>query len=161
MRGHGTLTIHIKSASNLIKADFAGLSDPYVNVSVAGQPPRRSKTIKKTLDPNWDEKIDFEGVLEVLLTEPLFLQVFDQDFGVSALFGMVGMAHSKASSDDKLGKVWRSRTPRARVRGAHVARGGTHAPASAAVGLFGGRCRGSRSPLSLSTLALHSRLQRA
>jgi len=105
MRGHGTLTIHIKSASNLIKADFAGLSDPYVNVTVAGQPSRRSKTIKKTLDPTWDEKIDFEGVLEVLLTEPLVLNVFDQDFGVSALFGMVGMAHNKANNDDKLGKV--------------------------------------------------------
>lgn len=51
LRRHGTLTVHIKSAINLIKADFGGLSDPYVQITVAGQHKKCCKTIKKNLNP--------------------------------------------------------------------------------------------------------------
>ena len=44
-----------------------GQSDPYVVLRVAGQPLKRCKTVKQTLNPEWDEKIDFEGVLEQLV----------------------------------------------------------------------------------------------
>lgn len=75
LRRHGTLTVHVVRAQNLIKADVMGLSDPYVQITVAGQPKKRTETIKKTLNPEWDDKIDFEGVLEHIVSEELVLEV--------------------------------------------------------------------------------------
>ena len=82
---HGTLTVHVKWARNLIKADVNGYSDPYALATVAGQAVARSKTIKRTLNPDWDQKLEFAGVLEDLTAEPLCIEVYDQDFGISAL----------------------------------------------------------------------------
>ena len=49
----GTLTVHIKSASDLINADYHGLSDPYVVQRCLGQT-HRTHVIKKTLNPTWE-----------------------------------------------------------------------------------------------------------
>lgn len=48
-----------RSASGLKKADFFGKSDPYVVFSVNDKVIGQSKTLKKTLQPKWDEKKDF------------------------------------------------------------------------------------------------------
>lgn len=74
----GTLRVHLRHATGLKSADRNGLSDPYAKLSLAGQQ-HRSKTLKKTLSPTWDESFEFKGVLRALLSEALQLHVFDHD----------------------------------------------------------------------------------
>ena len=83
----GTLRVHLQHASGLKSADRNGLSDPYAKLSLAGQQ-HKSKTVKRTLSPTWDETVEFKGVRCELLSEALQLDVFDYDF---------------ASKDDVLG----------------------------------------------------------
>jgi len=56
------LRIFIHSANDLPAGDKSGLSDPYVNVVIKEKDGNESKlttkTIKKTLDPEWDEKFE-------------------------------------------------------------------------------------------------------
>ena len=85
----GTLRVHLQSATSLRPADRNGLSDPYATLSVAGQM-HKSKTVPNTLNPEWDEVVEFDGSLPDLVQEGLLLQVFDYDFG---------------SRDDKLGEA--------------------------------------------------------
>ena len=54
-------------------------------LQVPGQPPRRSATVKNTLSPTWDEKYEFECVLEMVVSSALSIEVYDEDFGVSTL----------------------------------------------------------------------------
>ena len=58
--------------------DSNGFSDPYVKLTVAGHQ-RKSKIVKKTLNPRWNETFDFEGELSQLIEQPLDLQVWDSD----------------------------------------------------------------------------------
>uniref|UniRef100_A0A8C1WJJ2 Multiple C2 domains, transmembrane 1a n=1 Tax=Cyprinus carpio TaxID=7962 RepID=A0A8C1WJJ2_CYPCA len=58
---------------------FTGTSDPYVKFKVAGKEVFRSKTIHKNLNPVWDEKV---SLLVESLREPLYMKVFDYDFGL-------------------------------------------------------------------------------
>ena len=103
----GTLTVHVKRAHDLIKADFAGLSDPYVVVKLPGFSARRTRTERKTLNPTWDEKIEYECVLEAVVGASVTLEVYDEDFGVSSLLGSRSKRrnYDKNNTDDKLGKV--------------------------------------------------------
>lgn len=75
LRRLGTLTVHIKRADDLIKADFRGLSDPYVVLKVPGQQLRRSTTLKNTLTPYWDEKFEYECVLEMVVERSMTIEV--------------------------------------------------------------------------------------
>ncbi|KAL6041498.1 FerI, variant 2 [Balamuthia mandrillaris] len=85
----GDLVVTIVEARNLIAGDSNGLSDPYACLSV-GKTKFKTKTIKKTLNPRWEESFFF-----TLPYPPeqqrLKLKVFDWD--------MIG-------SDDRLGKTW-------------------------------------------------------
>ena len=81
--------------------------------SVSGQPPRRGKTLKKTLFPQWDERLDFEGVLESLISEPMILEVYDQDYGVSALLGKVAKTSSANSQVARTAALLRPAVPSA------------------------------------------------
>uniref|UniRef100_A0A671QJU8 Multiple C2 and transmembrane domain-containing protein 1-like n=1 Tax=Sinocyclocheilus anshuiensis TaxID=1608454 RepID=A0A671QJU8_9TELE len=56
-----------------------GTSDPYVKFKIAGKEVFRSKTIHKNLNPVWDEKV---SLLVESLREPLYVKVFDYDFGL-------------------------------------------------------------------------------
>lgn len=120
--GHlGTLTVHVREARNLIKADLRGLSDPYVVVALPGLDEKRTATIKNNLDPQWDEKVDFDGELRSFLGMSLRLEVFDEDFSIFHIGGRkkeprpsmavgesglnAGQAAAKSNKDDKLGKV--------------------------------------------------------
>ena len=49
------------SATGLKSADLNEKSDPYVRLTLAGQQ-AKSKTIMKSLDPQWDETFEFVGV---------------------------------------------------------------------------------------------------
>ena len=105
MRKHGTLTVNIMKANNLIKADLLGLSDPYVHVwlpGLPGQAMKRTRTIRSNLNPEWDERIEFEGVLEQFVSSTCKLELFDQDFRMSDAMRH-GSSKQNILSDDKLG----------------------------------------------------------
>jgi len=95
MTGIGVrLRITVINASGLRSADWNGKSDPYVLGELVGKPHTqfRTKTIERTLDPEWDEeKIidDFE------VGDQLQLKVMDEDNKIKQAF--VG--------DDPLGSV--------------------------------------------------------
>ncbi|NXP37775.1 MCTP1 protein, partial [Leiothrix lutea] len=56
-----------------------GTSDPYVKFKLGGKEVFRSKTIHKNLNPVWEEKA---CILIDNLREPLYIKVFDYDFGL-------------------------------------------------------------------------------
>ncbi|TKS78872.1 Multiple C2 and transmembrane domain-containing protein 1 [Collichthys lucidus] len=56
-----------------------GTSDPYVKFKIAGKEVFRSKTIHKNLNPVWDERV---CLLVETLKDPLYVKVFDYDFGL-------------------------------------------------------------------------------
>ncbi|KAK7173565.1 hypothetical protein R3I93_003397 [Phoxinus phoxinus] len=73
------LDIVLKKGNNLAIRDRGGTSDPYVKFKIAGKEVFRSKTIHKNLNPVWDEKV---SLLVESLREPLYVKVFDYDFGL-------------------------------------------------------------------------------
>ncbi|KFV48428.1 Multiple C2 and transmembrane domain-containing protein 1, partial [Tyto alba] len=56
-----------------------GTSDPYVKFKLGGKEVFRSKTIHKNLNPVWEEKA---CILIDNPREPLYIKVFDYDFGL-------------------------------------------------------------------------------
>ncbi|XP_029573700.1 multiple C2 and transmembrane domain-containing protein 1-like isoform X2 [Salmo trutta] len=73
------LDITLKRGHNLAIRDRGGTSDPYVKFKIAGKEVFRSKTINKNLNPVWDERV---SLLVDSLREPLYVKVFDYDFGL-------------------------------------------------------------------------------
>uniref|UniRef100_A0A3Q0QS38 Multiple C2 and transmembrane domain containing 1 n=1 Tax=Amphilophus citrinellus TaxID=61819 RepID=A0A3Q0QS38_AMPCI len=73
------LEIELKRGHNLAVRDRAGTSDPYVKFKLAGKEVFRSKIIHKNLNPVWDEKTT---LIMDSLSEPLYVKVFDYDFGL-------------------------------------------------------------------------------
>ena len=79
------MTIRIKSAKGLRKADYFGLSDPYCIVYFAGKEVGRTEIIPDNLDPEWSAEtatfvIDTAGV--DWTTARLRIDVWDSDFMV-------------------------------------------------------------------------------
>ncbi|XP_028319184.1 multiple C2 and transmembrane domain-containing protein 1 isoform X2 [Gouania willdenowi] len=73
------LEIELKRGFNLAVRDRGGSSDPYVKFKLGGREVFRSKTIHKNLNPVWDEKTT---LVVDSLSEPLYVKVFDYDFGL-------------------------------------------------------------------------------
>ncbi|KAK1892077.1 Multiple C2 and transmembrane domain containing protein 1, partial [Dissostichus eleginoides] len=73
------LDIILKKGNNLAIRDRTGTSDPYVKFKIAGKEVFRSKTIHKNLNPVWDERV---SLLVDTLKDPLYVKVFDYDFGL-------------------------------------------------------------------------------
>ncbi|KAL0979782.1 hypothetical protein UPYG_G00189590 [Umbra pygmaea] len=73
------LDIVLKRGHNLAIRDRGGTSDPYVKFKISGKEVFRSKTINKNLNPVWDENV---SLLVDSLREPLYVKVFDYDFGL-------------------------------------------------------------------------------
>ncbi|XP_055080423.1 multiple C2 and transmembrane domain-containing protein 1 isoform X2 [Periophthalmus magnuspinnatus] len=73
------LDIVLKKGNNLAIRDRTGTSDPYVKFKLGGKEVFRSKTIHKNLNPVWDERV---SLLVESLREPLYVKVFDYDFGL-------------------------------------------------------------------------------
>jgi len=77
--GHdrGTMRIVLVSARGLKAADSNGLSDPYCMLSM-GRHRKTSTTIKKTLNPKWNEEFQFKGEIAKLGSK-LLLRMYDYD----------------------------------------------------------------------------------
>ncbi|XP_030622951.1 multiple C2 and transmembrane domain-containing protein 1 [Chanos chanos] len=73
------LDIVLKRGSNLAIRDRVGTSDPYVKFKIAGKEVFRSKIVYRNLNPVWDERV---SLLVDSLQEPLYVKVFDYDFGL-------------------------------------------------------------------------------
>ncbi|KAK0591972.1 hypothetical protein LWI29_011078 [Acer saccharum] len=80
--------IQVVRAFKLMKADFLGLSDPYVKLNLTGEslPGKKTTIKKKTLNPEWNE--NFKFVVREHQSQALQIQVFDWD---------------KVGGDDRLG----------------------------------------------------------
>ncbi|XP_061873768.1 multiple C2 and transmembrane domain-containing protein 1 [Colius striatus] len=73
------LDVTLRKGQNLAARDRGGTSDPYVKFKLGGKEVFRSKTIHKNLNPVWEEKA---LILIDSLREPLYIKVFDYDFGL-------------------------------------------------------------------------------
>ncbi|KAM6222921.1 multiple C2 and transmembrane domain-containing protein 1 isoform 3-T3 [Rhynchocyon petersi] len=73
------LDITLKRGQSLAARDRGGTSDPYVKFKIGGKEVFRSKIIHKNLNPVWEEKA---CILLDHLREPLYIKVFDYDFGL-------------------------------------------------------------------------------
>ena len=91
----GTLKVHVTSCKGLKVADVAdGTSDPYVIVKLPGGATKHTKTIEKTLNPKFDETLEFQiSELEALLSAGggggLTLAVWDKNFFRDVALGEV------------------------------------------------------------------------
>mmetsp|Transcript_46439 Transcript_46439/g.121885 ORF Transcript_46439/g.121885 Transcript_46439/m.121885 type:complete len:845 (-) Transcript_46439:145-2679(-) len=76
----GTLRLKLASASGLMAMDKNGLSDPYV-IAKRGKKSKQSKVCKKTINPTWDEELEFVNKvsLKKVIKEGLELKIFDKD----------------------------------------------------------------------------------
>ena len=74
----GTLVVHLRGARGLRAADRGGSSDPYVKLKLGGTE-RKSKVIKGTVAPVWDERFEFRGTLGGVRGSHLVLAVYDHD----------------------------------------------------------------------------------
>eukprot|EP01101_Sappina_pedata_P009064 TRINITY_DN5166_c0_g1_i1.p1 TRINITY_DN5166_c0_g1~~TRINITY_DN5166_c0_g1_i1.p1 ORF type:complete len:180 (+),score=53.54 TRINITY_DN5166_c0_g1_i1:51-590(+) len=103
------LRVRITQANEIKAADYCGTSDPYLIVRI-GNNFERTKTVKKTLNPQWNE--DFVFYLEPNpdnKKEPLvnmaFLELWDQDsFSKDDImgrgsFGFANLQASKAKTE--------------------------------------------------------------
>jgi len=86
----GTLHVQLIDAEGLKRADaISRRADPYVKLT-CGDQERRSRTVKRSLQPSWEERFSFSGRLRELIAAPLLLRVLDEDIG---------------RADDELGEV--------------------------------------------------------
>ena len=89
---HGTLSVHLKRASNLIPQDSNGLSDPFVVVTVHGMKRFRTRIEKKTLNPQWDQTGEYKGSLTSFLKSPMMISLYDHDlFSLNDPLGYVSV----------------------------------------------------------------------
>ena len=69
-------------------ADRGGTSDPFVAVQVSGVKSTKTKVVKKTLHPEWNQTLEL--ILPPGNEEPLRCQVFDHDvIGANDFLGEV------------------------------------------------------------------------
>jgi len=117
--------VHLHGASALTAMDSDGGSDPYARLALLGQS-HKSRTLKKTLNPLWEQTFEFSCVRGALRTETLRLAVFDWDQG--SLDDLIGKAAwSKWAS--WRGHSWPPRAPltafdRSKARGCSTHSGG-------------------------------------
>lgn len=75
----GILHVKVIRAIKLLKMDFLGLSDPYVKLNLNGDrlPAKKTTVIKKTLNPEWNEK--FKLIVKDPQSQFLNIHVYDWD----------------------------------------------------------------------------------
>ncbi|KAK6843007.1 C2 domain-containing protein [Apiospora arundinis] len=74
----GNLRVDVLDAAGLPAADSNGKSDPYARFELNGQDVYKTKTIKKTLDPVWNEF--FEIAVPSRTAAKFHVNVYDYDF---------------------------------------------------------------------------------
>lgn len=101
-----TVTAKIKAAKDLLAMDPSGLSDPYVKAYIVPDPKKRTKrktkVVKKTLDPVWNETLEWQVPSENAKDLRVHIAVWDWDrmtsndfigcmsFGIEELFAEAG-----------------------------------------------------------------------
>ena len=70
--------MHVQRAKALPSPDVLGRADPLVKVFLNGQV-RQTKPRRETLDPEWDEYLEFRGELGDFAAASLKLRVSDAD----------------------------------------------------------------------------------
>ena len=86
------LRIFVKNACTLIAKDSNGTSDPYVTIQVGHSKIKRTKTIRKNLNPVWNEYVECEyfNTTDGICNESgkggdkIIIRVWDEDFGIAA-----------------------------------------------------------------------------
>eukprot|EP00118_Oscarella_pearsei_P024773 m.306767 g.306767 ORF g.306767 m.306767 type:complete len:2096 (+) comp41575_c0_seq1:119-6406(+) len=85
------LRVVVKSATDLPAMDRGGLSDPYTKLIYSGKT-FKTKTIKKALNPTWNENFEFVVTAPVPGDAALQVRVFDWDrIGSDELIGKVDL----------------------------------------------------------------------
>ena len=74
----GTLHVTCTHATGLRAADANGLSDPYLSLRIGAQE-IRSRIVKKTVNPRWDQVLDFNGDFDQICRLPLKITAWDHD----------------------------------------------------------------------------------
>lgn len=98
MADTGLLQLSIISASGLRSADSGGSSDPYVEAIVDGTQVFRSQTVKKSLNPEWNENCSIN--VPSRTRSEIRLEVFDWDrTGTNDSLGYVIMDLTKLPVD--------------------------------------------------------------
>ena len=94
----GTLRVHLKRATGLAAKDKGGTSDPFVNAKL-GKKAKACKAIQKTLEPTWDETLEFvtKVSLRKVMKEGLILDVMDEDKGMLDSNDLLGKVHADLS----------------------------------------------------------------
>ncbi|CAF0996632.1 unnamed protein product [Adineta steineri] len=100
------LTITLLRARSLRSCDSNGLSDPYVKLhlvpGVAKATKLRSHTIRRTLNPDFDETLVYHGIsLEDMKTKSLKFSVYDEDSVGSDFLGEYRLRLSTIRADVK------------------------------------------------------------
>lgn len=98
----------IAEAKNLPAADRSGTSDPYAELDIPGKQLKinQTKTIQKTLNPEWDDEFGFEPGFINLQEDVLNIIVYDRDnIGKNDPLGCVSIPF-KALLEKKLVNEW-------------------------------------------------------
>ena len=74
----GVLVLKIERGADLVARDRGGSSDPYI-VARLGGAKFTTRTCRRTLNPEWEETMEFPGYLSDLVASPLELRVYDAD----------------------------------------------------------------------------------
>eukprot|EP00210_Caulerpa_lentillifera_P007137 g6827.t1 len=85
---HGLLFVRLLRAYNLANVDFLSLSDPFCQLTVGTRPPKRSRTIKNTLDPKWGESFEW---FNVSTQDRLYIEVLSEGKVVDLPIGYVNI----------------------------------------------------------------------
>ncbi|RMZ81796.1 hypothetical protein DV738_g1947, partial [Chaetothyriales sp. CBS 135597] len=80
----GQLKVDVLDAADLPSADRNGYSDPFIKFKLNGKEVFKSKVVKKTLSPSWNES--FEVSVPSRIGADFRADVYDWDFGDSADF---------------------------------------------------------------------------
>ena len=78
MGTRGALRVMIIRADGLPKADLNGKADPYVKATIR-HATRETRVVHATLEPVWNEPLEFLGVLDEFRKDTLILNVCDRD----------------------------------------------------------------------------------
>ena len=78
MTSRGALRVMIIRADGLPRADLRGKADPYVKATVR-HATRETRVVHQTLDPVWNEPLEFLGSLDEFRKDTLVLNVCDRD----------------------------------------------------------------------------------
>lgn len=96
---HGYLSVHLISAAHLRAADRGKSSDPYARILVDGERTAKSKVVKKTLDPEFNETLE-EVIVSSRTNQEVVITLNDWDqVGTADPLGNARIDLSAASAE--------------------------------------------------------------